>query len=224
MAGLIRLSRRAAFWLRARRHAADLADEIEQHRARTQAALEAAGLTPAEAAARSRKAMGNMTLAREDAREVWTSGGRGSAVARFEVRDPRPAPRARLRAHRLPDPRDGDGRGDDRLQRGRRRALEAAALSGSGSTGRRLSESAGTPRRRRADRRRGFAGLAGAEPRLCRSRRARRHQAEPAAPGLRGVHRGHADHRQLLHPPRPAGACRTLARGRRRARHPRRAC
>ena len=74
MGGLIRLSRRAAFWLRARRHAADLADEIEQHRARTQAALEAAGLTPAEAAARSRKAMGNVTLAREEAREVWIVG------------------------------------------------------------------------------------------------------------------------------------------------------
>jgi predicted permease len=74
MAGLPGLVRRAAFWLRARRNAADLAAEIEQHRARTQAALEAAGLTPAEAAARSRKAMGNVTLAREDARAVWTSG------------------------------------------------------------------------------------------------------------------------------------------------------
>jgi len=74
MDGLFRLARRAAFWLRARRHAADLAAEMEHHRHRTQAALEAAGLTPAEAAARSRKAMGNLTLAREDARAVWTSG------------------------------------------------------------------------------------------------------------------------------------------------------
>ena len=71
---LIRLSRRAAFWLapasrrRSRRR-------IEHHRARTQAALEADGW-PAEAAARSRRAMGNVTLAREEARAVWISGGR----------------------------------------------------------------------------------------------------------------------------------------------------
>lgn len=70
---LTRLVRRTRFWLRARRHAADLAAEIEQHRARAQAALEESGLSPAEAAARSRRAMGNVTLAREDARAVWIS-------------------------------------------------------------------------------------------------------------------------------------------------------
>jgi putative ABC transport system permease protein len=71
MTALTRFIRRAAFWLRAGRHDADLAGELEYHRARTQAALEADGLPPAEAAARSRRAMGNVTLAREDARETW---------------------------------------------------------------------------------------------------------------------------------------------------------
>jgi len=58
-------------WLTSGRGADDLAAEIEDHRARIQAALEADGLSREEAAARSRRAMGNITLAREDAREVW---------------------------------------------------------------------------------------------------------------------------------------------------------
>jgi predicted permease len=68
---LTRLLRRAAFWLHAGRHHADLAAEIEHHRARLQADLEADGLPPTEAATRSHRAMGNMALAREDARDVW---------------------------------------------------------------------------------------------------------------------------------------------------------
>src|SRR5213595_2463968 len=68
---MVKLFRRAAFWLRARRHADDLAAELEDHRARTQAMLEADGSSPADAAARSRRAMGSLTLAREDARAVW---------------------------------------------------------------------------------------------------------------------------------------------------------
>ncbi|MFI5177956.1 MAG: ADOP family duplicated permease [Vicinamibacterales bacterium] len=54
-----------------RRHDASLAEEIEYHRAMIQADLEAQGTPPAEAAAASRRAMGNLTLAREEAREVW---------------------------------------------------------------------------------------------------------------------------------------------------------
>lgn len=72
---LSRFFRRAAFWLGARRRAADLATEIEHHRARTQEALERGGLAPADAAAGSRRAMGNVTLAREDARDVWVLRG-----------------------------------------------------------------------------------------------------------------------------------------------------
>ena len=73
MTHIARLIRRVRYWLGAGRHAADLAAELEDHRARTQAALEADGLSPGEAAVRSRRAMGNMTLAREDARHVWVA-------------------------------------------------------------------------------------------------------------------------------------------------------
>ena len=70
---MLTLFRRAAFWIRSRRRADDLAAEMEHHRAQAQAALEARGLTPADAAAASRRAMGNVTLAREDARNVWAA-------------------------------------------------------------------------------------------------------------------------------------------------------
>src|SRR4249919_2469591 len=50
---------------------ADLAEEIEQHRAMMQADLEARGETPSRAALESRRVMGNVTLALEDSRDVW---------------------------------------------------------------------------------------------------------------------------------------------------------
>src|SRR5437868_11729745 len=56
---MINLIRRIRFWLSSSRRAADLAEEMEFHRDM----LAADGATPA--------AMGNMTLAREDARAVW---------------------------------------------------------------------------------------------------------------------------------------------------------
>jgi putative ABC transport system permease protein len=71
MAPITRLIRRVRYWLGARRHAADLAAELEDHRIRLQAAIEADGVPRPEAIARSRRAMGNLTLAREDARHVW---------------------------------------------------------------------------------------------------------------------------------------------------------
>jgi predicted permease len=49
----------------------DLAEEIETHRALRQAQLERSGLTAREAARVSRRALGNITLAQEDARDVW---------------------------------------------------------------------------------------------------------------------------------------------------------
>ena len=70
----MRILRRVAFWFDRRRQAADLAAELEHHRARTQSALEADGIPAGEAAVRSRRVMGNVTLAREDAREVWIAG------------------------------------------------------------------------------------------------------------------------------------------------------
>ena len=49
-----------------------LAEEIEAHRAFVEDELRRAGLSVADAAAESRRRLGNVTLAREDAREVWT--------------------------------------------------------------------------------------------------------------------------------------------------------
>ncbi|HSC28008.1 MAG TPA: permease prefix domain 1-containing protein, partial [Vicinamibacterales bacterium] len=49
----------------------DLREEMEVHRAMRQAQLEQDGMSPAEAAAASCRAMGNVALAREDARAIW---------------------------------------------------------------------------------------------------------------------------------------------------------
>ena len=63
--------RRLAYLLRQSRHEEELREEIEAHRALRAAQLERDGLTPQQAAAASRRAIGNVLLAREDAREVW---------------------------------------------------------------------------------------------------------------------------------------------------------
>jgi predicted permease len=65
------LLRRLGYLLRRSRHDADLRDEIEAHRSLRQSALEATGLSPVDASRASRRALGNVTLAREDARGVW---------------------------------------------------------------------------------------------------------------------------------------------------------
>ena len=65
------LLRRIGYWLRHRRHEADLSEEIESHRAMMQARLEASGLSSDAARDESRRSLGNITLAREDARSVW---------------------------------------------------------------------------------------------------------------------------------------------------------
>src|SRR3954464_7518713 len=59
--------------LRRSRHDADLREEIETHRALRQAALERDGDDSMDAASASQRAMGNVTLAVEDVREVWIS-------------------------------------------------------------------------------------------------------------------------------------------------------
>jgi putative ABC transport system permease protein len=51
---------------------AELREEIETHRLLRQAALERDGLSPADAEAASRRALGNVSLAIEDARDEWT--------------------------------------------------------------------------------------------------------------------------------------------------------
>ena len=65
------LFRRIAYWIARRSHEAELAEELESHRALTQERLEQSGLPATEAQYASRRALGNDTLAREDARGVW---------------------------------------------------------------------------------------------------------------------------------------------------------
>jgi predicted permease len=63
--------RRLIYLLRQSRHEAELREEIEAHRSLRAAHLERDGLTSQDAADASRRAIGNVLLAREDAREVW---------------------------------------------------------------------------------------------------------------------------------------------------------
>jgi len=67
----VRLLRRLMWLLRARQHDEALREEMEDHRARIQADLEAEGLPADEAERASRRAMGNVAVLREDARDVW---------------------------------------------------------------------------------------------------------------------------------------------------------
>jgi putative ABC transport system permease protein len=63
--------RRLLYFLRRSRYEADLREEIETHRALRQATLERDGLAPDAAAWASLRAMGNVTLAVDDARDAW---------------------------------------------------------------------------------------------------------------------------------------------------------
>ena len=67
----MKLVRQIGGWIRSRSADAELREEMEAHRAMIQADFESRGLTPSDAAAASRRAMGNVTVAREDARDVW---------------------------------------------------------------------------------------------------------------------------------------------------------
>lgn len=67
------LLRRLRARIRYRRLDADLAEEMEFHRALKQRELERAGLTEAEATVMSRREMGNVTLARERSRDIWVA-------------------------------------------------------------------------------------------------------------------------------------------------------
>jgi putative ABC transport system permease protein len=63
--------RRVTYLLRQSRHDAELREEIEAHRSLRQAHLEREGLAASEAEDASRRAIGNVLLAREEAREAW---------------------------------------------------------------------------------------------------------------------------------------------------------
>ena len=65
------LIRRVAFWLGRHRFDAELAEELENHRAMEQERLERSGMPANDAAFASRRALGNVTLACEEARSVW---------------------------------------------------------------------------------------------------------------------------------------------------------
>lgn len=68
---MLRLMRQLVAIVRARQVEAELREEIESHRMMHQEQLERAGVPAAEAARASLRALGNVTLAREDARAVW---------------------------------------------------------------------------------------------------------------------------------------------------------
>jgi putative ABC transport system permease protein len=65
----MRWVRRITFWLRRRRLAEELREEMETHRALREETLAREGIP--DAAVQSRRALGNLTLASEDARDVW---------------------------------------------------------------------------------------------------------------------------------------------------------
>jgi putative ABC transport system permease protein len=79
------LWRRLLHLVRWSRHEADLREEIETHRSLRNEALERDGLGPHDAVHASRRAIGNIPLAIEDAREVWAM--RALDHTRQDVRD-----------------------------------------------------------------------------------------------------------------------------------------
>lgn len=66
-----KLLRRAAYLLRHRQAEAELAEEIEFHEAMIRREMERDGFASSAAGTDWRRAMGNRTLSREDARAVW---------------------------------------------------------------------------------------------------------------------------------------------------------
>src|SRR5262245_15515520 len=69
--GMSKLLRRLVYWIRRRRMGEELAEEIEFHRVLKQQSLEQSGLPSEHATSASRRALGNVFNAREDARGVW---------------------------------------------------------------------------------------------------------------------------------------------------------
>jgi predicted permease len=67
-----RLWRRLTVIVRWRSHQDELREEIAQHLALRQRAFEASGMGPADAAAAASRAMGNVTVTREQSRRVWS--------------------------------------------------------------------------------------------------------------------------------------------------------
>ena len=70
---MMTLLRRLRYLFRQRQIEAEIAEEIEAHRLMAEARERSGGTPPREADAASRRAMGNITLAREEARAAWIS-------------------------------------------------------------------------------------------------------------------------------------------------------
>jgi predicted permease len=68
---MMKLLRRLRYWFHSRRIESELSEEIEFHRALKQEQLESSGMSAKDAAAASRRELGNTLRAREDSREVW---------------------------------------------------------------------------------------------------------------------------------------------------------
>ena len=72
--------RRLAYWLRFRSQQDELREELELHRELLAEDLQRRGLAPDAARAAARRAMGNETLMREEARGVWLASGLESVL------------------------------------------------------------------------------------------------------------------------------------------------
>lgn len=68
---MMRFIRRIQWWVQRRKMEAELAEEIEAHRAMKEVELHGAGLSAVEVRDAQRKSMGNVTAAREQSRGVW---------------------------------------------------------------------------------------------------------------------------------------------------------
>src|ERR671919_287436 len=106
---MITIFRRLRYLFGRSRHDADLLAEIEAHRALRQEAFEREGLAPEDAAHASQRALGNVALAVDDARDVWTI--RIVDIVRQDVRAAlrglRKSPRFALSSSGQTDPVDG---------------------------------------------------------------------------------------------------------------------
>jgi predicted permease len=67
----MKLLRRIRYWIQSRRADSELVEEIEFHRALRQEEFERSGLSQKDAAAASRRELGNSLRAREESRDVW---------------------------------------------------------------------------------------------------------------------------------------------------------
>jgi predicted permease len=67
----MRFLRRFAYWLRLTSHHSDLMDEVAFHREMVERDALHRGLSPDDARAQARRAMGNETIMREEARGIW---------------------------------------------------------------------------------------------------------------------------------------------------------